>query len=278
MVEKKRPHVSPSQLGTFSKCGEQYRRRYINREIIPPGIALIRGTAVHVSAEENFQQKMTTHEDLPVEKFKASAAAAFDGRRQGEGYSLTKEEESVGADKVLGKAKDQAVVMAEAVALKVAPRHQPVMVEEEQRISLPNQTHDLVVKMDLVNDRDEIPDLKTGKPKSVQDLIGSAEMRLYALAFHAKTGRPAKRILYENVSDKGAHVSSEMDLPRNPVEEFYPPAVNHVNFMLASIKAGLFKPAPSGAWWCSLRFCGYAATCPYFLSGTSGVADKEGGL
>ena len=32
-------HLSVSQLGMFQRCGEQWRRRYLDEEVIPPGIA-----------------------------------------------------------------------------------------------------------------------------------------------------------------------------------------------------------------------------------------------
>ena len=42
-----KPYLSPSQMGMYCRCGEQYRRRYIEKEIIPPGFALIKGGSVH---------------------------------------------------------------------------------------------------------------------------------------------------------------------------------------------------------------------------------------
>ena len=55
-IEK--PYISPSQLNTFENCGEAYKRRYLDKEIIPPVVAALRGTGVHRGAEMNFVQKI----------------------------------------------------------------------------------------------------------------------------------------------------------------------------------------------------------------------------
>jgi hypothetical protein len=47
----------------FQRCGEQYRRRYLENEIIPPGISARIGSGVHKAAEINFRAKIQTGED-----------------------------------------------------------------------------------------------------------------------------------------------------------------------------------------------------------------------
>ena len=38
--------VSSTRMGMLSRCGEQFRRRYVEHDIVPPGVALIVGSAV----------------------------------------------------------------------------------------------------------------------------------------------------------------------------------------------------------------------------------------
>ncbi len=53
-------HFSVSQLSMFQRCGEQYRRRYMEGDIFPPGLALVTGRATHKSAEVNLKQKVAS--------------------------------------------------------------------------------------------------------------------------------------------------------------------------------------------------------------------------
>lgn len=59
-------HLSASSFGTWSRCPEQWRRRYLKGEKERPGGAQVIGTGFHFAQEHNFKQKIETHEDLPV--------------------------------------------------------------------------------------------------------------------------------------------------------------------------------------------------------------------
>ena len=67
-------HLSISQLGMFQRCGEQWRRRYLDEEVFPPGIAARVGSGVHKAAEINFKSKMQTGEDMPLDAVQDAAA------------------------------------------------------------------------------------------------------------------------------------------------------------------------------------------------------------
>ena len=66
IVEKKRPQLHASTLEM--KCMEQIRRRFIEGEIIPPGVAMVVGTGTHKSIEKNLTSKIVWDELLPVEE------------------------------------------------------------------------------------------------------------------------------------------------------------------------------------------------------------------
>lgn len=44
-------HLSFSQISKYLKCGEQYRRAYIEHERLPPNVSMIVGSAIHYSQE-----------------------------------------------------------------------------------------------------------------------------------------------------------------------------------------------------------------------------------
>lgn len=60
-------HLSASSLGMLARCPEQWRQRYVLGRKERPGEALVIGTAVHVTAEHNFRQKIDSHEDIPFD-------------------------------------------------------------------------------------------------------------------------------------------------------------------------------------------------------------------
>jgi len=259
----------------YTKCGEQYRRRYLNKERIPPGIAAAKGGAAHKAAEVNFVQKIETHADLPVTQAQEAAAAAFEDSVRS-GISLTAEEESAGSGKVLGEAKDRAVALTGVFMVHAAPHHQPVLVEQTQRVILKDASHDLVVKLDLVNDIEEVVDHKfTGKTMAFDDLARSTQMKLYALAYHALTGKAASKLVVENIVDLKTPKHNPLEMAVTP--DLYEVAVARVNAMLAGLKAGVFLPAPEGAWWCAEKWCGYFNTCPFANKNRADAPNPNGG-
>lgn len=276
---KEKPHVSPSQLDMYEKCGEQWRRRYVLKEKIPPGIAMLRGSSVHVGAEINFKQKIETHQDLPTKDIVEASVESFDSNSRN-GVSFTEEEMRIGTKKVVGKEKDVVAKSAQVLGDEVVKHYQPAFVEKLHRISL-SKERDLVVKLDVATVKDEIMDVKTGRRMSEADARQSVQMNIYGIAYHGITGKTPQSLIHENLV---APLTPTGEVKRNPLRTSLRPqnvdaTIRRLNSFLTGLEAGFFKPAPQGAWWCSTKYCGYAWTCPFYLSGESGVKeqDKKGG-
>jgi hypothetical protein len=124
-----KPHASNTQIEMLCRCGESYRRRYIEGEIIPPGIAALKGTGLHRAAETNMRQKIDSHVDLPAREIVDAAVSAFETQVHG-GLSLTDEEMGRGASIVVGEAKDDVAELADVHARQQAPDYQPILVEQ----------------------------------------------------------------------------------------------------------------------------------------------------
>ena len=260
------PHRSPTQLSMYLRCGEAYRRRYIEGEVIPPGVALIRGSAVHKGAETNFRQKIESHEDLPSSVIQEAAAAAFDERASGE-VLLTGDEVAIGLKKVLGEAKDSTVRLADLYALQVAPSIQPLFVEE--RIEIPVHSHDrrldLVGIIDVVSDLKDVIDLKTSKRRKTSNEVEiDAQLTWYDMAYRYLTGEAPRSVGFEVLVDKKTPEVQSVRSPRT--QEDHQTLLHKLNAMEAGVKAGVFLPAAPGSWACSDRFCGYWGTCPFVNS------------
>ena len=268
-----KPHLSASQLDMISRCPEQWRRRYLEGEIIPPGIAALKGKAVHRPAEVNFRQKIETHDDLPVEEFRGLAAAAFEAECLG-GYLLTPEEEGRGRSVVLGEAKDATVKMAEFHANNQAPDYQPEFVEQQFRIALPG-AHDLIGVIDMADDARRVVDLKTaGKAKSQSDADGSLQLTAYAAGYRVLAGEPPAELRLDTIVQTVKTTRRDVVTTSRGPADFRALAAR-LNVVERQIESGIFPPAPAGAWWCSTKFCGYARSCPFFNAEREATANGD---
>lgn len=243
----KRPHRSPSQLEMFSKCGQQYVFRYIEKKIIPPGMAMMRGRSVHSAAESNNRQKIETHEDLPVSEIRDIAAAAFDAGLAG-GYVLNEDEVSQGQANAIGQTKDRTVEAAAIYGQVVAPEYQPVLVEEKFRVVLPG-THDLLGIIDLADDKNRVVDLKTsGKKKTQDEADHSIQLTSYDIGHKVLTGVEASSLELETIV-VGKTSTKRQTLSTTRGELDYRVLANRINAMNDAVQKGAVVPAPVGAWW-----------------------------
>lgn len=269
----RKPHVSPSQLDMYFRCGEQWRRRYMCNEVIPPGIALIKGSAVHKAAEVNFAQKIQTNEDLPLDQLQGAAEEHIDTMVAKDGLFLAPEEVSIGVQRVLGEAKDRTHAMVRALRAEVAPRIQPAMVEKFIRIELPNHSHDLLGRLDLLTADHRVKDLKTSSKRKYQDEVDrSDQLTFYHMAVEYETGRAPTGIDLEVIVE--TKIPSVQSLTSNRTQKDRQILLNRINTMIAGVKAGIFLPAAPGSWCCSPKFCGYYADCPFVNSERKAAAES----
>lgn len=257
-----KPYISPSQINTYLRCGEQYRRRYVMKHVIPPGIAQLKGTSVHKGAEHNFKQKKDSHEDLKTETVVEVAVNTFKDTVKHEGLFLNEEEETQGKAKVMGKAIDETVKLSELLMAEVSPKYQPIEIEETQLIELPNSTHDLKGIIDLKIDKGNIVDIKTsGKSWTQEKADKDIQFTFYAMMDHSKTGQGTKPLIVENLVNTKIPKVLTFETERSMKD--YDPLIKRINAVVDGINKGVYPPAPSDSWACSRRFCGYFDSCSY---------------
>jgi hypothetical protein len=246
---QKKPHVSPSQLDMYFRCGEQYRRRYVLGEIVPPGVALVKGSAVHKAAEINYRQKVESHVDLALSDLTEAAAADVTQRVAAEGLMLTPEESSAGLSAVRGEIVDRAVSLVGVFHSQVAPQVQPALVEKFVTIDLPSCSHNLLGRLDVTDADDLIRDLKTASRRKVQaEVDRSDQLTFYYAAFARLTGRRAAGVAMDVLLDQKKPGLQQLRSERT--EKDRDVFVARLNAMLHGIKAGAFAPAPLGSWCC----------------------------
>jgi len=256
MSDKK--HLSFSQLNMYCRCGEQYRRRYMLKEIIPPGSAAILGSSFHISGKKNYTQKKDTKKDLPVEQVQDIFASDFDVRSKN--VLWTPEESQEGVKKVRGVLKDEGIGLVGVYHKEVAPQVQPVMVEEKINVEFEGFDYDLLAILDLVGTDEIIRDSKTmGKSpnKNLADI--SFQLTTYSMAYRAKTGKLEKGLQLDcAVRNK---VPKIVQLPTQRTQEDIDRLLERIGRMADGIGKGVFMPAEQGAWICSKKWCGYWDTC-----------------
>ena len=148
-------HISASSIKMAAKCMEQWRRRYIKGEKIPPAGALIQGRADHKAIEANFREKLTTGEDIPVpdvqtifaeevdqEIEKAGGAAEIDFGKAVKGKTARR--------KAAGEMKDSGVALVTEYRVVRAPTFQPIAVEEAFTLTVPGVPVPIIGYLDLV--------------------------------------------------------------------------------------------------------------------------------
>lgn len=266
-----KPYRSPSQLDTICRCGEQYRRIYLEGERAPPGIDQARGTAVHACAAVNFRQKMRTGRDLKVKEFKEIAAESFDAECAG-GISVGPEVGNVSV--ALGQTRDLVVDMAEVHAREQAPAYErPRFVEQEFRIELPG-THDALGIIDLATEDGIVADFKTSrKKKSQKDADGSTQLTMYAAGHVQLAGEMPTDLRLDTIAATSAKISRQvLSTERGPAD--FDALAARINAVNNAIEKGVFLPAPPEAWQCSPRWCGFFHQC-VFTQGQSLRKEKK---
>lgn len=260
----------------YCKCPEAFRRRHIEGEVIPPGMAMHKGSGMHGGANTNFVQKRETFVDLPVDDIIDASVAAFEHECERRGYQLDDDEKSRGAVVVVAEAKDEVAELAKAYAKEQAPQYQPILVEEPVRIVVPNSSHDIFGYIDLLaedseqlksmtgdNDTKRIVDFKTTRKKKNQaDVDDSLPLTFYAAAAHILHGAPVDEVRLEVLIRYANRVGRQVLVSQRGQAD-YAVLSHRMNAVLAGIKAGIFPPTNPMAWWCSPKWCGFWHTCPY---------------
>lgn len=253
-------HLSVSQLEMFSRCGEQYRRRYIEGEIVPPGIAARIGSGVHAAAEKNWREKMRTGADLPLDAVQDAAADAYD-KALLDGVFFAPDE-APSASIAMAEGKDTAVSLAALFRRELAPTITPALVEEKIYLDLPGVELPIVTILDLYTRDKSLRDLKTSGKKWVEDRAHSSNQpTAYREAVKQATGEYPASLCFDVLVNTKTPALQTLATTRTVMDTVI--LAQKFQFMCAAIKAGVFMPAQPDSWCCSMKFCGYFFTCPH---------------
>lgn len=253
-----------SSILTYVKCGERYRRRYIENEIRPPGVRLHRGSGVHAGAKSNFRQKVESHEDMKAQDIVDISVAAFDDRVKAEGVTLSPDEKSRGQGIIVGEERDRVDRLSRLQAEDFAPIIQPVSVEQTIEADFPSKGFKLHGTLDLKDTRQVVVDIKSSvRKRSKGDQHKDFQLTMYsALDFTLHKKMPAGAELVVLVDKKsGAEVQV---LPTTRTAQDFEAWFRYIETVHNGIRKGVFPPADKSNWWCSPKWCGYWFDCPYW--------------
>lgn len=254
--------VSPSAVGTYNKCGEQYRRRYVEGEKIPPGVTAHVGTGIHKGAEINHKHKIKEGKDQPVDVIQDAAVESYEKSLQN-GIYLTPEEKTRKA-KILGEGKDMTSSLAGLYRESLAPQIHPVLVEKFIKIHVDELPVPILSRLDVATADHWVPDLKSAKKSWRQEQVdGSHQLAVYRKGYEQEQGT-VPEVSMEVLVYKAT--PAHQNLVANVDDSDFDAFVVRAQKMLEAVRAGIFPPADPSHWICQPRFCGYWWSCPYISS------------
>ena len=251
--------LSPSQVNMFTRCGAAWYFRYVEGlKSPPPSASMVRGKAFHRGLEENYKQKLETHEDLPEDYVMDVYSEVFDL----ESHIVAWKE---GEDP--GKMKDVGYAMLHAYQENVAPGVQPSNVETPFQVACeigddirePKRHFVFDGRVDLIDDTGKIIETKTSSRKvSAPKPDHVFQATAYAFGFRDETGETeaGARIDYA-VGGKTAHV---MSYPFEISEGKLLFLHNQVVAVARAIANDVFIPNRTSVL-CSPAWCGYYRHC-----------------
>lgn len=258
-----KPQFHQSALDMLHKCGEQYRRRYVEGEIILPAIAMTVGLSVHDVARDSLRHKIDTGELLSVDECADLGRDALNVRWDKEGVGLNDDEHKQGETVVRGEAVDKVVRLAEFHAAYLAPYLNPVAVERSWVIEASGYPFDFAGTIDVEEQGPVLRDLKTkGKSPSQGEADYSDQLTMYALAVKAIDGVLPTAMWLDCIVDlkKGPVLKQQFTMrDALDVQVF----ARRLENAAKVVESGVFTPARRSDWWCGPKWCGYYDSCPY---------------
>lgn len=247
----------------FTKCPEQYRRRYLLGGRFPPGAKAVTGTGVHLAAEIDLSHKIVKGVLAPEEQItEAARDSVVHSFESDQGVYLTEEDEEQGFARVRANAIDSAVRFAALHHKELAPLANPRQLERKWVLNVDGFPFDLAGTIDC-DDGDVIWDWKTsGKTPPASEAHDSGQVTVYSLAKYTLDKRmPTARLGYVINTKVPKTVVLET---RRTTAEFKPLIVAMERIADAIDKqvftfAAWMTPRP---WWCHPNWCGYYRTCP----------------
>lgn len=253
-------HISHSQLNMLLRCGEQYRRRYLLGEIMPPSGAMVLGSCGHKAEEKNFKQKIESKSDIPLEEVKEEFSSVWEEKK----YEIEWKKEDLdgkSVKQVEASEKDRGISLVDVFHREQAPAIQPAFVEEKFEVKFEGGYPKLIGFLDNITDEELILDYKFSKKSPIKDdILNDSQITAYDFGYRAKFGKKPKGMKkIWSVSTKTPKTVMQTTVPREDaqIQRF----MLRLEKAMEAIEKEIFLPAAPGSWACSPKWCGYYSSC-----------------
>lgn len=262
-----------SHIQMYTKCAEQYRRRYIMGDKLPPGIALIAGSGFHTGVEKTLTHKLETGELPPIEQTTEAACDKVKDMFNDEVF-LNDDEQQEGVDKLKGIVIDTAVKCASVHHQILAPQVNPKHIERKWVLEIPQLSMELAGTIDC-DEGDIVDDWKTAA-KSPRDTEAdeSGQLTMYSMAKYFIDGNIPKSRLGFVIKTKEPKAKFQ---ETTRTKEDFEPLLKIIGRVREGIEKQVFPFASSMSprpFYCCPKYCGYYKTC----EGVCGKKVFNGGI
>lgn len=246
---------SHSQYGRYKTCPKSYEFRYVEGRILPPAVAMFRGTSVHAGVEAAHKH-LIEKKALPVlDEMRSVVADTFE---EGKAEIIDWDDEQPGS------VKDTAIKLYEKYHQDNLPKLRPVAAEEgfATRVG----TVPVVGFIDLVeqhagfaapkpDDPFLVADLKTSSSKwTANDVAKDTQLTLYSIV------RQTPFVRIDNlVPLKAGPAFHRLEATRDAQTKRV--FVEDLEETADLVKRGIFPKTSIDSWACSEKWCGYWALC-----------------
>lgn len=243
---------SPSQISMYLKCGKQWRFRYIDGLILPPGAALTVGKSVDHAVSKNLAQKVASKEDLKLGDVLDHFSTEFDKEAVVTDWT--------GEDK--GEQKDVGAQLVAVHHSQVAPTIVPEAVQEMFVIDT-DAGYSLRGVIDTVEANGTISDTKTSSRAYDEGAVSrNLQSAAYTWAYKTLRQKDPKGFRFDVLKKPTKRTAASYQKVEGQVQDAdIEWLFQNINEAHKAISAGIEMPAPDGAWWCSKDWCGYWHLC-----------------
>lgn len=260
-----KPQLHQSHLAMLSRCGEQFRRVYIEGHREPPGVARLIGAVTHHAIKENLQIKMQGNL-LSACGVADLTRTSFDSIWNEAPLTFTQDEMEAGPDRIKGQAIDTSVSLVVAHHNELVPLITPVVggLERAWVIRCEGYPYDLAGTIDI-DEGSRIRDTKTrNKNPGQKEADTSEQLTMYAMVKKIVDGVDVECVILDFLV-KGDEAKVFSYQSHRSMSDFIV-TKNRFERAVEVIEKEAFTPASQSDWWCSARFCGFAAdgSCPFF--------------
>ena len=250
--------IHQSSLNMALRCGEQFRRRHIEDEIIPPGIAAGRGTGVHKANEVNLKQKLKTKIDLPLPDLQDAARDGYVHAFRN-GVFLCKEDQP-SKNILINDGLNDTIRLTKLYRDEVAPEIQSVEVERPFMIDV-GLPLPFAGRID-VEEVAKVDDLKTTAKSWADGQIDKEIQPIFYSYVHEKEIGVRPEFVYHILVALKTKVKRQVQ-SITPTDAHYQALFAKAKMFCKMLDTGTFLPANPTSWWCSEKWCGYYKSCMY---------------